>query len=98
MDKKDVDLTVVVEGESHEITLNENETVLEASLRENIDAPYSCMAGVCTTCQIKVIEGDLEMEENEALSDEEVKDGNQLACQAKFVSKKPIKVKFLNDW
>lgn len=94
--KNDVELEVVLEGESHNLTLNEGETVLEASLRVGLDAPYSCMAGVCTTCQVTVQSGDLEMENNDALSDEEVKAGNSLACQATAKSNKPIKVKYIN--
>ncbi len=96
--KNGVELEVVLDGESHKITLNEGETVLEASLRVGLDAPYSCMSGVCTTCQVTVQSGDLEMENNDALSDEEVAQGNYLACQATHKSNKPIKVKYINEW
>ncbi len=90
-------IEVLLEGVSHQVKLNDGETVLEACLREGLDAPYSCMAGVCTTCQVMVHSGDLQMASNDALSDEEVAQGNCLACQATPASDKPIKIEYLNE-
>ena len=38
--------------------------------------------GVCTSCIGKLVEGDVEMEVNDGLSDEELKDGYVLCCQS----------------
>lgn len=72
-----------LEGTLHEFETNEDETVLEAALRNDIDVPYGCMSGTCNACQAKVSVGKVEMEYCDALSDEEVAEGEVLTCQAK---------------
>lgn len=47
--------------------------VLDAAIENNMDAPFSCKAGVCSTCRAKVLEGEVEMEINHALEDYEVR-------------------------
>jgi len=56
-------------------------TVLQAALGADLDAPYSCTAGVCSTCRAKVLEGGYEMAVNHALEDYEVRAGYVLTCQ-----------------
>ncbi|NNL88087.1 MAG: phenylacetate-CoA oxygenase/reductase subunit PaaK [Marinicaulis sp.] len=56
-------------------------SVLEAALEAQIDAPFACKAGVCSTCRAKIVEGEAEMEVNYALEDYEVKAGYVLTCQ-----------------
>ena len=63
-----------------------DQTVLEAAIAANFDAPYACKAGVCSTCRAKVIEGEVEMEANYALEDYEVKRGYILTCQSRPLS------------
>ena len=41
------------------IALNEQETVLDALLRQNIDLAYSCKSGNCHTCMLQADEGDV---------------------------------------
>ncbi|ETX16359.1 phenylacetic acid degradation protein [Roseivivax halodurans JCM 10272] len=55
--------------------------LLDAALENAMDAPYSCKAGVCSTCRAKVIEGEVEMETNHALEDYEIRAGYVLTCQ-----------------
>ncbi|MBN2759555.1 MAG: phenylacetate-CoA oxygenase/reductase subunit PaaK [Rhodobacteraceae bacterium] len=61
-------------------------TVLQAALGANLDAPYSCKAGVCSTCRAKVLEGAAEMAVNHALEDYEVRAGYVLTCQCTPIS------------
>lgn len=61
---------------------SDGENVLEAAMRHDVDAPFSCKGAVCCTCKAKVTEGKMIMDANYALSDEEVAEGFVLACQA----------------
>ena len=79
---KRIALTVVVDGKSHEVPLQEGENVLDAALNAGLDIPYSCKGGVCCTCRTKVLEGQTEMMKNFTLTDEEVAQGFVLSCQA----------------
>ncbi|MGB7393560.1 MAG: ferredoxin--NADP reductase [Pricia sp.] len=75
-------LTVTVDDEVFELTMDKKERVLDAVLKENIDAPYSCQGGVCSTCIARVVEGKAEMVKNQILTDGEIEEGFILTCQA----------------
>src|SRR5207302_8681585 len=60
-----------------------HDTVLEAAARAGIELPFSCRAGVCSTCRTKVVRGAVEMAQNYALEDWELGDGYVLACQSR---------------
>ncbi len=80
--KKETLLTIVVDEETHQLNMTNKETVLEAALKQDIDAPYSCQGGVCSTCIARIIEGKAEMEQNHILTDFEIAEGLVLTCQA----------------
>ena len=75
-------LTVTVDDEVFNLTMDRKERVLDAVLKENIDAPYSCQGGVCSTCIARVTEGKVEMAKNQILTDGEIAEGFILTCQA----------------
>jgi ring-1,2-phenylacetyl-CoA epoxidase subunit PaaE len=58
------------------------ESILDAAGRAGIDLPFSCRAGVCSTCRTKLVRGKVEMKENYALEDWELEQGFILACQS----------------
>ena len=58
------------------------ETIVEVALNEGIDVPYSCQGGVCRTCMGLVKKGEVVMDENYALGDDEVDEGYVLTCQS----------------
>jgi ring-1,2-phenylacetyl-CoA epoxidase subunit PaaE len=60
----------------------EEETVLDGAARAGIELPFSCRAGVCSTCRTKVVRGEVVMAQNYALEDWEVEQGYVLACQS----------------
>ena len=62
--------------------MDKKDDILAASLRNDLDAPYSCQGGVCSSCLCKVTEGKAVMTKNSILSEEEVGEGFVLACQA----------------
>jgi ring-1,2-phenylacetyl-CoA epoxidase subunit PaaE len=59
-----------------------NNTILDFVEKNGMDAPYSCRGGVCCSCKAKVLEGSATMRVNYSLTDEEVKQGYILTCQA----------------
>ncbi len=65
-------------------------SLLDAALEANIDAPYACKAGVCSTCRARVLEGETEMAINHALEDYEVRQGYVLTCQCFPLSDKVV--------
>lgn len=80
-------LSVTLDGTTRNLELPmDGTTVLEAALGANLDAPFSCTAGVCSTCRAKVLEGEAEMAVNHALEDYEVRAGYVLTCQCTPIS------------
>ena len=49
--------TVVLAKSGREVPVPGGKTILEALLDAGLDVPYSCMEGVCATCETKVLEG-----------------------------------------
>ncbi len=76
-------LTVVLEDEEFSFSMDNKSLVLDAVLKENIDAPYSCQGGVCSTCIARIKEGKAEMVKNQILTDGEIAEGLILTCQAR---------------
>jgi len=75
-----------LDGERHNITLHAGESILDAANRIGIDPPFSCQSGVCTTCKCKVLSGEVEMENNFGLGEEEAEEGFILSCISKPIS------------
>jgi len=86
-------VTLELYGDVHSFEIEDDETILDGALRNGIDAPYACMSGTCNSCQAKVIEGTVEMEDADALTDEEIESGEILTCCAKPTSD-VLKVKY----
>ncbi len=73
---------IILNGKETEIEVPKGTTILEAAKDEDLDPPYACQIGVCTTCRAKLLEGTVEMDEREGLSDDEIKKGYILTCQS----------------
>ncbi|MFP4844606.1 FAD-binding oxidoreductase [Winogradskyella sp. PE311] len=78
----DSKIKVIVDEEEFEFSMSKETTILEASLKQDIDAPYSCQGGICSSCIAKVIEGEATMRQNNILTEGEVAEGLILTCQA----------------
>jgi 3-ketosteroid 9alpha-monooxygenase subunit B len=57
-------------------------TILQTARQLGMSPPFSCEAGNCATCMARLLEGDVRMMANNALTDDEVRDGWILTCQA----------------
>ena len=49
---------------------------------KNIDVPYSCQGGVCSSCIAKISSGTATMLQNNILTESEIEEGLVLTCQA----------------
>ncbi len=73
---------ITVDDEVFSFTMDKKMLVLDAVLKENIDAPYSCQGGVCSSCIARITEGKATMVKNQILTDGEIEEGLILTCQA----------------
>jgi len=80
-------ITITMDGRHRSFAMRDDDaTVLEAAERIGMELPYSCRAGVCSTCRAKVTRGSAEMATNYALEPWEVQAGFILCCQARPTS------------
>ncbi|GAL82142.1 flavodoxin reductases [Algibacter lectus] len=49
-------ITVTVDDESTTFEMSQKQTILEAALDEDLDAPYSCQGGICSSCLARITE------------------------------------------
>jgi ring-1,2-phenylacetyl-CoA epoxidase subunit PaaE len=76
-------ITVILDGRRARVDYDPARgSVLDNLRAAGLPAPYACKGGVCATCRAKVIEGEVEMTVNYALTDREVAEGYVLSCQA----------------
>tara|TARA_R110002073_G_scaffold103234_2_gene233714 strand:- start:12114 stop:13160 length:1047 start_codon:yes stop_codon:yes gene_type:complete len=78
----ETEVTVLLDDEEVSFNMQQTDNILAAALRNDVDAPYSCQGGICSSCLAKVTEGTAVMTKNSILTDAEVKDGFILTCQA----------------
>jgi len=82
------EVTVIVDGMRHRFELApDGPSVLDAALKAGADLPYACKAGVCCTCRAKLVEGEVRMDANYTLEDDEVAGGFRLSCQSHPVTR-----------
>jgi ring-1,2-phenylacetyl-CoA epoxidase subunit PaaE len=75
-------ITVMVDDEETTFEMSQKQTLLEAALKQGLDAPYSCQGGICSSCLARVTSGTAEMSKNSILTDGEIASGLVLTCQA----------------
>lgn len=72
------------DGVTRFIDCNEDEKVLDAAYRQQINLPMDCADGVCGTCKCRADSGEYELNNDyieDALTDEEAEEGLVLTCQ-----------------
>ena len=75
-------ITITVDDDETTFEMSQKQTILEAALKQGIDAPYSCQGGICSSCLARIKSGTAEMKKNSILTDSEIEEGLILTCQA----------------
>ena len=70
------------DGATETFECDEDTTILDALEEAGIDHPYSCRAGACSSCAMKIVEGSVNQEEQSMLDDEQLEAGYCLTCVA----------------
>jgi 3-ketosteroid 9alpha-monooxygenase subunit B len=87
------EITVVLEGQEHNIPYPKGEKILLAARGAGLDPPFSCEDGFCSCCMAKLIAGKITMDDNNCLSQRQLDEGWILTCQARCTSGK-VKVEY----
>ncbi len=69
-------------GETHTLQVPEDQTVLSAAQDAGLELPYSCSAGVCTTCAALVTAGSVSQEDGMGVGPDLQAEGYALLCVA----------------
>lgn len=76
-------IRIKFENKVHQVSVKNNkQVVLDEGIKFGLDLPYSCKSGVCSTCQAKLLSGEVRMDNNFVLGDAELKQGYILTCQS----------------
>lgn len=73
---------VHLNGQTLEVNVPSDKTILDVLLKEGFDPPYSCTSGACSTCLAKTISGEVKMDVCYAIDESEVAEGFILTCQS----------------
>lgn len=66
--------------ETYDLVVGENQSILQAALQNDIQLPYSCRVGDCSTCAAMCKTGRVEMVKNDVLTDADLAAGWILTC------------------
>ncbi|WP_347456888.1 phenol 2-monooxygenase domain-containing protein [Acinetobacter thermotolerans] len=90
---------VTIEPLGQTIEVEEGQNILDAALRAGVWLPHACCHGLCATCKVQVVEGEVDLGEASpfALMDMERAEGKALACCAVPQSDLTIEVEIDED-
>ncbi len=87
-------LYTMINGEKVKCMVRKNETLLEGLLAHKVNnVPYTCKIGLCGNCKVKLTAGKVRHDRDDGLSEQELKDGFILTCQAKALTKS-VKIEY----
>ncbi len=74
------EVTIRYEGETYRFVVAPESSILQTALALDIDLPYSCQSGLCTACMGKCTSGRMKLDEEDSLTEEDLKEGFVLTC------------------
>jgi len=80
-------VTIIADDRSSQFDLaTVGANILDAGMANGVELPYSCKAGVCSTCKAKLVKGKVDMDINHGLEPHEIEAGYILTCQSHPIS------------
>ncbi len=75
---------IIIKPSNNEFIVNDNETILDAGIRNKLNLPHGCKDGDCGACKCKILSGNVKLATYRAniLSDVEIHEGYTLLCRA----------------
>lgn len=80
------EVVITLAGRRYRQPHTDGETILETARRAGLAPPFSCEAGDCGSCMALLVEGEVRMAANSALTTEELEEGWVLTCQGRPVT------------
>lgn len=78
----ETEVTVILDDEESTFTMSKKKYLLTGAIDEDLDPPYSCQGGICSSCMARVTQGEAVMDKNSILTESEIAEGLILTCQA----------------
>ena len=79
-------IIIQYKNETYNLTVGENQSILQAAIQNKLQLPYSCRVGSCSTCVAMCKTGKVQMAYNEVLTDTDLATGWILTCTGHPVS------------
>lgn len=79
-DQNTYSVRIIWNKNSYDLQVPYYKRILDVALENNINLPYSCRAGICSSCTSSCTTGGVRMDYNEVLTDQEIENGRVLIC------------------
>jgi ring-1,2-phenylacetyl-CoA epoxidase subunit PaaE len=73
---------IILDGDEFSVIVEPGQTILDAAIDANIDPPYACRVAACCSCKAKLLSGEVKMDDDDPLTEEEIEEGFILTCQS----------------